>query len=63
MNEWEVVGFVDSVEKRFTHASLYYDTQNKEAFTQIFKEFFDAVAHVTGERLKPAPFYQIPSVE
>ncbi|KAJ6496154.1 hypothetical protein C8R45DRAFT_1094409 [Mycena sanguinolenta] len=57
MNEWEVVGFVDSVEKRFTLASLYCDTQNKEAFTQLFKEFFDAVAHVTGERLKLAPFY------
>ncbi|KAJ7196013.1 hypothetical protein B0H12DRAFT_1245429 [Mycena haematopus] len=43
MDEWEVVGFVDGIEKRYTLASLYCDTKNKEAFTQLFIEFFDTV--------------------
>ncbi|KAK7024854.1 hypothetical protein R3P38DRAFT_3193769 [Favolaschia claudopus] len=57
MDEWEVGGFVDRYNQRLTLASLYCDKQNTEAFAQLFKEFFDAIRHVTGEIFKLAPFY------
>ncbi|KAJ7902279.1 hypothetical protein B0H13DRAFT_1882657 [Mycena leptocephala] len=57
MDEWEVAGFVDRFKKRYTLGSLYCDTKNTEAFAQLFIEFFDTVQHITGQRLKIAPFY------
>jgi hypothetical protein len=41
----------------YTLASLYCDKKNREAFAQLFPEFFDAVSHMTGQILKLAPFY------
>ncbi|KAJ7237946.1 hypothetical protein C8J57DRAFT_1566399 [Mycena rebaudengoi] len=57
MDEWEVVGLVDRVKKRYTLASLFCDSKNTQAFAQLFTEFFDAIHHVTGEQFKLAPFY------
>ncbi|KAJ6602116.1 hypothetical protein B0H10DRAFT_1823469, partial [Mycena sp. CBHHK59/15] len=57
MDEWEVIGFVDRFKKRYTLASLYCDTKNTEAFTQLFIEFFDTIYHVMGEHFKLALFY------
>ncbi|KAJ7826965.1 hypothetical protein B0H13DRAFT_2440016 [Mycena leptocephala] len=57
MDEWEVAGFVDRFKKCYTLGSLYCDTKNTEAFAQLFTEFFDTVQHITGQRLKIAPFY------
>ncbi|KAJ7936884.1 hypothetical protein B0H13DRAFT_2430847 [Mycena leptocephala] len=57
MDEWEVAGIVDRFKKRYTLGSLYCDTKNTEAFAQLFTEFFDTIQHITGQRLKIAPFY------
>ncbi|KAJ7268270.1 hypothetical protein C8J57DRAFT_1227989 [Mycena rebaudengoi] len=56
MDEWEVVGFIDSLEKRTTFASLYCDKATRPAFAQLFMEFMDTVEQVTGKQLKLVPF-------
>ncbi|KAJ7635373.1 hypothetical protein FB45DRAFT_1026254 [Roridomyces roridus] len=56
-DEWEVVGFSDRLESRLSFSSFYCDRKTVPAFAQLFEEFFDAVFHVTGEKLRLRPFY------
>ncbi|KAK7029764.1 hypothetical protein R3P38DRAFT_2361050, partial [Favolaschia claudopus] len=55
MDEWEVVGFVDRLKKR---KSISHSISWTKAFSQLFKEFFDTVEDVTGQKLLIAPFYK-----
>ncbi|CAK5282667.1 unnamed protein product [Mycena citricolor] len=57
MDEWEIAGFLDSVQKRFTFGSLFCDTKSTEAYLQLWIELFDAIKRITGRVFKLAPFY------
>ncbi|CAK5282197.1 unnamed protein product, partial [Mycena citricolor] len=57
MDEWEIAGFLDSIQKRFTFGSLFCDTKSTEAYLQLWIELFDTIKRITGRVFKLAPFY------
>ncbi|KAJ7208498.1 hypothetical protein GGX14DRAFT_633250 [Mycena pura] len=56
MDEWEVVGFSECFKMRIPFASFYCNRKTTDTFKQLFTELFDAIYHVTGEKLL-RPFY------